>query len=42
MRDMDDAAIAKWRELAQATAWKDYAERNQACAALLKLAQTTA
>ncbi len=42
VRDMDDAAIAKWRELAQATAWKDYAERNQACATLLKLAQTTA
>lgn len=42
VRDMDDAVIAKWRELAQATAWKDYAERNQACATLLKLAQTTA
>ena len=39
LRDMDAAAIAKWRPLAESTAWKDYAERNAATAALLKAAQ---
>lgn len=39
VRDMDAAAIAKWRPLAESTAWKDYAERNSSTAALLKAAQ---
>lgn len=38
-RDMDADALGKWRALAQATAWKDFAERNAACAALLKMAE---
>ncbi len=41
-KDMDAAAIGKWKELAQATAWKDFAERNASCAALLKLAEAVA
>ncbi len=41
-KDMDPAAIGKWKELAQATAWKDFAERNASCAALLKLAEAVA
>ncbi len=41
-KDMDAAAIGKWKALAQATAWKDFAERNAACAALLKLAEAVA
>ncbi len=41
-REMDAAAIGKWKALAQATAWKDFAERNAACAALLKLAEAVA
>lgn len=41
-RSMDPAAIGKWRELAQATAWKDFADRNASCAALLKLAEAVA
>ena len=41
-RDMDAVAIGKWRALAQSTAWKDYADRNAACAALLKLAEAVA
>jgi len=41
-KDMDAAAIDKWRALAQATAWKDFADRNAACAGLLKLAQAVA
>ena len=40
--DLNEAAIGKWRELAQATAWKDFAERNPACAALLKMAEAVA
>lgn len=41
-RDMDAAAIGKWKALAQATAWKDFADRNASCAALLKLAEAVA
>ncbi len=41
-RDMDAAALDKWRALAESTAWKDFADRNAACASLLKLAQALA
>ena len=40
--DMDTAAIGKWKTVAQATAWKDFADRNASCAALLKLAEAVA
>ncbi len=40
--DMDAAAIGKWKALAQETAWKDFAARNAACAAMLKLAESVA
>jgi TRAP-type C4-dicarboxylate transport system substrate-binding protein len=36
--DFNAGALAKWRAIAEETAWKDYAGRNAACAALLKLA----
>ena len=39
VRDMDAAAIAQWRPLAESTAWKDYADRSPANAALLKAAE---
>ena len=39
VREMDQAAIAKWRPLAESTAWKDYANRSAANAALLKSAE---
>ncbi len=42
VRTMDADAIAKWRPLAESTAWKDFAERNSSCAELLKLAETVA
>jgi TRAP-type C4-dicarboxylate transport system substrate-binding protein len=35
----DAAALGKWRAIARATAWKDFAGRNAACANLLKLAE---
>ena len=41
-QDMNADALAKWKELAQATAWKDFAERNASCAAMLKLAEAVA
>lgn len=39
--DMNAAALKKWQAIARATAWKDYAERNESCAKLLKLAEKT-
>ncbi len=39
VREMDPAAIAKWRPLAESTAWKDYADKSAANAALLKAAE---
>jgi len=38
-KTMDPTAINKWRELAQRTAWRDFANRNVRCALLLKLAE---
>jgi hypothetical protein len=38
---MNPAALKKWQAIARATAWKDYAERNESCAKLLKLAEKT-
>ncbi len=40
--EMNADAIGKWKALAQQTAWKDFADRNAACAALLKLAEQVA
>jgi TRAP-type C4-dicarboxylate transport system substrate-binding protein len=37
--DLPDAALAKWVALSRTTAWKDYAERSEGCAKLLKLAE---
>ena len=37
--DLDDATLRKWQAIARDTAWKDYAEKNESCAALMKAAQ---
>jgi len=37
--DMDDPTLRKWQEIARQTAWKDFGEKNENCAALLKAAQ---
>jgi TRAP-type C4-dicarboxylate transport system substrate-binding protein len=37
--DMDEPTLRKWQEVARQTAWKDFGERNESCAALLKAAQ---
>ena len=41
VHDLDEAIVQKWRELARETAWKDYANKNENCARLLKLAVET-
>ena len=37
--DLDDATVDKWRTIARATAWKDYASKSPLSAELLKLAE---
>ena len=37
--DLDDAIIAKWKKIAQETAWADFSARNSECDRFLKLAQ---
>ena len=37
--DFTRAALTQWEAIAADTAWRDYAGRNAACAALLKLAR---
>jgi TRAP-type C4-dicarboxylate transport system substrate-binding protein len=36
--DLDDATVRKWQAIARDTAWKDYSERSESCAALMKAA----
>jgi TRAP-type C4-dicarboxylate transport system substrate-binding protein len=42
VQDMTADDIAKWKAVAQDSAWKDFAGRNAACATLLKLAEAVA
>ncbi len=42
VQDMTPDDIAKWKAIAQDSAWKDYAARNAACANMLKLAEAVA
>jgi TRAP-type C4-dicarboxylate transport system substrate-binding protein len=37
--DMTESTIEKWRTIAADSAWKDYAEKSESCANLLKLAE---
>lgn len=39
---LDEATLGKWRDIARATAWKDFADRSASCAELLKLAEAVA
>jgi TRAP-type C4-dicarboxylate transport system substrate-binding protein len=36
--DIDEPTVKKWQAIAQATAWKDFAERNESCKALMTAA----
>ncbi|MCJ2014136.1 TRAP transporter substrate-binding protein DctP [Methylobacterium sp. J-076] len=42
VEQLDEANLNKWRDIARATAWKDYAAKNASCAELLKLAEQVA
>jgi TRAP-type C4-dicarboxylate transport system substrate-binding protein len=35
---LDEASLAKWRDIAKATAWKDFNDKSASCAEMLKLA----
>ena len=37
--DMDQAVLQKWQVIARETAWKDFADKSESCATLLKAAQ---
>jgi TRAP-type C4-dicarboxylate transport system substrate-binding protein len=37
--DLNAATVKKWQAIAKATAWKDYADRNESCAKLMKMAE---
>jgi len=39
--DLSAASVQKWQAIARDTAWKDYAEKNERCARLIKLAEKT-
>jgi len=39
--DLNAATVKKWQDIGRATAWKDYGEKNENCARLLKLAEKT-
>ncbi len=39
--DLNPATVKRWQALARATAWKDYGEKSEGCAKLLKLAEKT-
>ena len=38
----DDATLATWKEIAKASAWKDYAEKSESNAKFMKLAEAVA
>ncbi len=39
VHDLNDSALKKWVAVARDSAWKDYAEKNEGCARMLKLAE---
>jgi TRAP-type C4-dicarboxylate transport system substrate-binding protein len=40
--DVNDSVLKQWQAIARDTAWKDYGEKSETCAALLKAAQKLA
>ena len=39
VQPLDDAGLAKWRDLAREHVWKEFGARSETCAELLKLAE---
>ena len=40
--DMDEAVVSRWRKIAEAAAWTDFAKRNADCERYLKMAKAVA
>jgi len=40
--DLDQATIGRWRKIAEAAAWPDFAKRNAECERFLKMAKAVA
>ena len=40
--DLDEAMVKRWQTIARATAWKDFADKSETCAKLLKAAENFA
>lgn len=40
--DLSERTVRKWQDIARATAWKDYAAKNERCARLIELAEKVA
>ena len=38
VQEMDDASLARWKELARRSAWKDYSDKSESSGKLMKLA----
>ena len=38
----DDATLAQWKEIAKASAWKDYADKSESNARFMKMAEAVA
>jgi hypothetical protein len=39
--DLTDPTVKKWQAIARETSWKDYAEKSEGCARMLKLVEKT-
>jgi len=39
--DLTASSVKKWQDIARATAWKDFAAKNESCANILKLVEET-
>lgn len=39
VHDLDESTLKAWQAIARDTAWKDFADKNESCAGLLKAAQ---
>jgi hypothetical protein len=41
VHDLSAETVKKWQDIARETAWKDFAEKNETCARLIKLVEQT-
>jgi TRAP-type C4-dicarboxylate transport system substrate-binding protein len=41
VHDLSAETVKKWQDIARNTSWKDFAEKNETCARLIKLVEKT-